>query len=64
LLEIIYTKFFIHWYLSRYFGIFKRMDFWPMIRLLIIIGVVIMIGGFVFDWIYQKFKPDRKVNSG
>jgi len=56
LLEIIYISFFIQWYLSRYYDIFKRMDFLPMVRLLIIIGVVIIGGGIIFDvlFTYQK----------
>jgi len=60
LLEIIYISFFIQWYLSRYFGTFKRMDFLPMIRLLLIIGAVIIGGGFVFDLIYHR---TRKYNN-
>lgn len=49
LVEIIYISFFIQWYLSRYYSLFKRMDFLPMVRLLIIIGVIIIGGGIVFD---------------
>jgi len=56
LVEIIYTSFFIQWYLSRYYGIFKRMDFWPMIKLLLVIGAVIIVGGLVFDIGAAKFK--------
>lgn len=56
LVEIIYTSFFIQWYLSRYYGIFKRMDFWPMIKLLLAIGAVIIAGGLVFDVGAAKFK--------
>jgi len=53
-LEIIYSGFFIHWYLSRYFGIFRRMDFWPMIQILAIIGAVIIFGGIIFDFFRKK----------
>ena len=56
LVEIIYTSFFIQWYLSRYYGIFKRMDFWPMIKLLLAIGAVIIASGLVFDVGTSKFK--------
>lgn len=52
-LEIVYIGFFIQWYLSRYYALFKRMDFWPMVRLLGGIGVVIIFGGLVFDLIYN-----------
>lgn len=53
-LEIIYSGFFIHWYLSRYYGLFRRMDFWPMIRLLIGIGAISIVGGIIVDWIRKK----------
>ena len=56
LVEVIYTSFFIQWYLSRYYGIFKRMDFWPMIKLLLAIGAVIIASGLVFDVGTAKFK--------
>ncbi len=59
LLEIVYISFFIQWYLSRYYGIFKRMDFLPMIRLLLLIGIVIIGGGIVFDLVLIKI-IDRK----
>jgi hypothetical protein len=56
LVEIIYSGFFIQWYLSRYYGLFKRMDFWPMIRLLLVIGAAIFLGGLIFDIGYAKIK--------
>lgn len=56
LLEAIYIGFFIQWYLSRYYGIFKRMDFLPMVRLLFIIGAVIIGGGIIFDWVISRYK--------
>ena len=56
LIEIIYSSFFIQWYLSRYYGLFKRMDFWPMIKLLLAIGAVIIAGGLIFDVGVTKFK--------
>lgn len=59
-LEIVYVGFFIHWYLSRYYGLFKRMDFWPMVQLLGGIGIVVIFGGLIFDLIYNKV---RKVQS-
>ena len=60
LLEAIYISFFIQWYLSRYYGIFKRMDFLPMIRLLIIVGAVIIVGGILFDLLYFHFRQKEK----
>jgi hypothetical protein len=60
LVEIIYTSFFVQWYLSRYYELFKRMDFWPMIKLLLAIGSVIIIGGLIFDIGYAKFKEKNQ----
>ncbi len=54
-LEIFYIGFFIQWYLSRYYGLFKRMDFWPMVRLLGGVGFAIIFGGLAFDWIKKRF---------
>ena len=56
LLEVVYIAFFIQWYLSRYYDLFKRMNFWPMVRLLGIIGVVVIFGGLLFDLIYNKLR--------
>ena len=61
MLEFVYIGFFIHWYLSRYYDMFKRMDFWPMVKLLADIGAVVIFGGLIFDLIYNKLrrKPDQ-----
>jgi hypothetical protein len=59
LLEAIYIGFFIHWYLSRYYGIFKRMDFLPMVRLLFIIGAVIIAGGILLDLLAARRKKSE-----
>ncbi|MDP2966289.1 MAG: hypothetical protein Q8N39_09685 [Pelolinea sp.] len=56
LLEVVYIAFFIQWYLSRYYDLFKRMNFWPMVRLLGIIGAAIIFGGLIFDLIYNKIR--------
>ena len=58
-LEFIYIGFFIQWYLSRYYGEFKRMDFWPMVRLLAAIGIIIIGGGIIYDWAIKKFKKKQ-----
>jgi hypothetical protein len=58
-LEFIYIGFFIQWYLSRYYGLFKRMDFWPMIRLLGGIGFAIIFGGLAYDWARKKIREKR-----
>jgi Ca2+-binding RTX toxin-like protein len=60
LLEIIYMGFFIHWYLSRYYDMFKRLDFWPMVRLLLIIGAVIIFGGIIFDILLTRSKTEAQ----
>jgi hypothetical protein len=56
LLEVIYIGVFIQWYLSRYYSLFKRMDFWPMVRLLGITGVLVIFGGLIFDLVYNKIR--------
>lgn len=56
LLEAVYIGFFIQWYLSRYYDLFKRMDFWPMIKLLGMIGAAVILGGLIFDLIYNKLR--------
>ena len=63
LLEAIYIGFFIQWYLSRYYALFKRMDFWPMVRLLGGIGALIIFGGIIFDLIYNKIRKVNKENG-
>lgn len=56
LLEVVYIAFFIQWYLSRYYDLFERMNFWPMVRLLGLVGVAVLFGGLVFDLIYKKIR--------
>jgi hypothetical protein len=58
-LEMVYIGFFIHWYLSRYYGLFKRMDFWPMVSLLGGIGITVIFGGLIFDLIYNKVRKGQ-----
>jgi hypothetical protein len=58
-LEFFYIGFFIQWYLSRYYGLFKRMDFWPMVRLLGGVGIAIIFGGLLYDLIRKKIKEKR-----
>ena len=55
LLELIYIGYFIHWYISRYYGVVKRMMFWDMVRLLGLIGLAVIGGGLLFDLVYNKF---------
>ena len=57
-LEVFYIGFFIQWYLSRYYGIFKRMNFWPMVRLLGGVGFAIIFGGLFYDWFKKKIKEN------
>lgn len=57
-LEFIYIAFFIQWYISRYFGTVKRMDFWPMVRLLGFIGIAIIGGGLLYDWLVKRLRKN------
>ena len=61
LIEVIYIGFFIQWYLDRYYNIGKRMDFLPMVRLLIVIGVTILAAGVILDRVLHYIKS--KENS-
>ena len=61
LLEVIYTSTLAQWYLNRYYDLFTRLPFWPMIKLLLAIGAVIIAGGMIFDFGYAKYK--EKVNQ-
>jgi len=58
-LEFFYIAFFIQWYLSRYYGLFKRMNFWPMVRLLAGVGGLVIFGGLLFDFLLRKWKNRR-----
>lgn len=58
-LELFYVGFFIQWYLSRYYGLFKRMNFWPMVRLLGGAGFAIIFGGLAYDWAKKKIGEKR-----
>jgi hypothetical protein len=58
-LELFYIGFFIQWYLSRYYGLFKRMNFWPMVRLLGGVGFAIIFGGLAYDWAKKKIREKR-----
>lgn len=60
LLEGMYILFFIQWYLSRYYALFKRLDFWPMVKLLGGFGIAVVVGGLLFDMIYNKVKKKSK----
>jgi hypothetical protein len=56
LVELIYTSTLVQWYLNRYYDLFTRLPFWPMIKLLLAIGAVIIGGGVLFDFGYAKYK--------
>jgi len=58
-LEVVYIAFFIQWYLSRYYVDLHRMNFWPMVRLLGIIGFAIIFGGLLYDWIVKKIRQKQ-----
>jgi len=60
LLELIYIGYFLHWYISRYHGLMIHMRFWRMVSLLGKYGLVIILGGFLFDLVYNKVKKPRQ----
>jgi hypothetical protein len=63
LLELIYIGYFLHWYISRYQGLMVHMRFWRMVALLGRYALVILVGGFLFDLVYNKVRKSRQSSS-
>jgi hypothetical protein len=57
LLEGIFLAFFTEWYISRYYPVIPRLDFWLMIVIILVISLFIIIGGWLRD---QKEKRERR----
>jgi hypothetical protein len=60
LLELIYIGYFLHWYISRYQGLMVHMRFWRMVTLLGRYALVIILGGLIFDLVYNKVRKSRQ----
>lgn len=49
LIEGIFLAFFMHWYLSRYYDLFKKIPFWTMLGLIVLLSIGILVGGVIID---------------
>jgi hypothetical protein len=54
LVEGVFVLVFLQWYLSRYYKLFGRMRFWPMVLVIIGASAAILIGGFLMDYFHKK----------
>ena len=58
LIEGIFLSFFTEWYISRYYPVIPRLDFWLMIGLILILSLCVVIIGFLLD--RKRKKSERK----
>jgi hypothetical protein len=49
LIEGIFLAFFTEWYISRYYPVIPRLDFWLMIVLIILLSFLVIIVGWLWD---------------
>jgi membrane protein implicated in regulation of membrane protease activity len=49
LIEGIFLAFFTEWYISRYYPVIPRLDFWLMIVLIILLSFLVIIVGWLRD---------------
>jgi hypothetical protein len=54
LVEGVFVLMFLQWYLSRYYKLFGRMRFWPMVLVIIGASSAILFGGFLIDRFHSK----------
>lgn len=54
--ETIFLAFFTHWYLSRYYHLWARLEFWPMVAWVTILSALVLGGGLVLDH-RKRIKP-------
>lgn len=47
--EAIFLAFFTHWYLSRYYHLWARLEFWPMVAWVTILSVLVLGGGLAWE---------------
>jgi hypothetical protein len=59
LIEGIFLAFFTEWYISRYYPVIPRLDFWLMIVLIILLSLLVILGGWLRD---KKQKKQERVS--
>ncbi len=47
--EGIFLAFFTEWYISRYYPVIPRLDFWVMIVLILLLSLAVILGGWIRD---------------
>jgi hypothetical protein len=47
--EVIFLAFFTHWYLSRYYHLWARLEFWPMVAWVTVLSALVLGGGLAWD---------------
>ena len=55
LIEGIFLGFFIQWYISRYYGLFGRLELEVMIPIIFVLSVVVVLIGWLYDRKYPYF---------
>jgi hypothetical protein len=58
--EGIFLAFFTHWYLSRYYQWWARLEFWQMVTWITILSALVLGGGLIFDRL-SAAKTIRKI---
>lgn len=54
--EAIFLGFFTHWYIGRYYRIWARLEFWPMVFWIAGLSGLVLAGG----WLYDRLRSARK----
>jgi len=49
IVEGIFLAFFVEWYISRYYPVIPRLNFWPMVGLIVLLSLAVVVGGWLRD---------------
>jgi len=58
--EVIFLGFFTHWYISRYYRLWARIEFWDMMTWIGGLSCLILVGG----WLYDRFHSAGRSDAG
>ncbi len=59
--EGIFLAFFTHWYISRYYRLWYKMDFWTMVIWIIGLSALVLVGGWVWDRYNGKWRKQPRM---
>jgi hypothetical protein len=59
-MEGICLAFFIEFYVSRYTGWFRNLNFFFMVKLILVLCAAVLIGSFAWDWFQRKKQKNSK----